>query len=345
MEKRHSTVASSRWRPRAPSSAPTQPSAMASTSRCCRRRTTRSCSPPAPPPGATFRCPAASSPASTRRWSTCRWANRVQEGDLPESPIDVAGKHVVIIGGGDTGADCLGTAHRQGAASVTQLEIMPQPPATRRTRQPVAAVRDDLQGRPPPTRRAASGCTAVNTERFIDDGNGNVRPAHPRGGWSTGRFEKVEGSDRELPADFVFLAMGFVGPEKGGGSSSSASPFDPRGNVARDADYMTNVPGVFVAGDMGRGQSLIAHRVGDRRPHRAPQRCRPPRRWLMGESSSRNRSRPPRAPGTSRCRIRTRARTTGATRPPSPGGACPDRPRPRRATHRGGPAPPPPARP
>ena len=211
-----STVASRRWRPRAPSSAPTPWSATASTSRCCSRRTTRSCWPAVRPRGATCRCPAASWPASTRRWSTCRWPTRCSRATSAESPIDVAGKHVVIIGGGDTGADCLGTAHRQGAASVTQLEIMPQPPDTRGAQQPVAAVRDGLQGhvgarggwrapvqrehRALPRRRQRPGAGAAASTRceMVD-----------------GRFQKIEGTDRELPADFVFLAMGFVGPGEG----------------------------------------------------------------------------------------------------------------------------------
>ena len=142
-------------------------------------------------------------------------ANRVQEGDLDASPIDVHGKHVVIIGGGDTGADCLGTAHRQGAASITQLEIMPRPPDSR------------AAGNPWPTFSMVYKVTSaheeggerlysVNTERFVDDGTGRVRALllHEVQ-MIDGRFEKVEGSERELPADFVFLAMGFVGPEHG----------------------------------------------------------------------------------------------------------------------------------
>ena len=126
-----STAASPRWRPRAPSSGPAPTSASTSPSTILRATSTPSSSPAAPPRGATCRSPAASSTGSTRRWSTCRWANRVQEGDLDDAPITAAGKHVVIIGGGDTGADCLGTAHRQGAASVHQFEILPRPPDSR----------------------------------------------------------------------------------------------------------------------------------------------------------------------------------------------------------------------
>jgi glutamate synthase (NADPH/NADH) small chain len=207
-------------------------------------------------------------------------ANKVIEGDLEHSPIDVAGKHVVIIGGGDTGADCLGTAHRQGAASVTQLEIMPRPPETR------------SPGNPWPTfaftykvtsahEEGGERIYSVNTERFVDDGNGNVRAlliheVH----MVDGRFEKVEGSDRELPADFVFLAMGFVGPEKGGWLDQLGVALDARGNIARGDDYQTNVPGVFVCGDMGRGQSLIVWAIAEGRACASHVD-----EWLMGDTS------------------------------------------------------------
>jgi glutamate synthase (NADPH/NADH) small chain len=208
------------------------------------------------------------------------FANKVQEGDIEESPIDVHGKHVVIIGGGDTGADCLGTAHRQGAASVTQLEIMPRPADTR------------VSANPWPTFALTYKVTSaheeggeriysVNTERFVDDGNGNVRAllVHEVE-LVDGRFQKVEGSDRELPADFVFLAMGFVGPEKGSWLDQLGVSFDARGNVARRDDYMTSVPGVFVAGDMGRGQSLIVWAIAEGRACAAGVD-----RWLMGDTA------------------------------------------------------------
>jgi glutamate synthase (NADPH/NADH) small chain len=208
------------------------------------------------------------------------YANQVQEGDLEHSPIDVAGKHVVIIGGGDTGADCLGTAHRQGAASVTQLEIMPRPSDTR------------APGNPWPTfaftykvtsahEEGGERIYSVNTERFVDDGNGNVRALliHEVQ-MVNGRFEKVEGSDRELPADFVFLAMGFVGPEKGGWLDQLGVALDQRGNIARGDDFQTNVPGVFVAGDMGRGQSLIVWAIAEGRACASNVD-----RWLMGDTS------------------------------------------------------------
>jgi len=192
-------------------------------------------------------------------------ANRVQQGDLDSSPIDVAGKHVVIIGGGDTGADCLGTAHRQGAASVTQLEIMPLPPGTRPAAQPWPTY--------PMVYRVSSAheeggerLFSVSTERFLDDGSGAVRAlqlvdveAHEGG------FRPVPGSTRELPADAVFLAMGFVGPESSGVADQLGLPLTPNGAIARAADYATEVPGVFVAGDAGRGQSLIVWAIAEGR--------------------------------------------------------------------------------
>ena len=192
-------------------------------------------------------------------------ANRVQQGDIDSSPIDVAGKHVVIIGGGDTGADCLGTAHRQGAASVTQLEILARPPDARAPDNPwpqwsqvfrVSSAHEEGGDR----------VYSVNTERFLDDGDGNVRALliHEVE-LVDGRFEKIAGTERELPADFVFLAMGFVGPERGSWLDQLGVSFDQRGNVARGQDYQTNVPGVFVAGDMGRGQSLIVWAIAEGR--------------------------------------------------------------------------------
>ena len=208
------------------------------------------------------------------------FANRVQEGDLAASPIDVKGRHVVIIGGGDTGADCLGTAHRQGAASVTQLEIMPRPPETRSGGNPwpqysmvyrVSSAHEE----------GGERIYSVNTERFLDDGNGRVRAllVHEVE-MKDGQFQKVEGTERELPADFVFLALGFVGPEKGSWLDRLGVDFDERGNVKRDESYMSSVPGVFVAGDMGRGQSLIVWAIAEGRACAAGVD-----RFLLGQTS------------------------------------------------------------
>jgi glutamate synthase (NADPH) small chain len=207
------------------------------------------------------------------------FANRVQLGDIERSPIDVNGKHVVIIGGGDTGADCLGTAHRQGAASVTQLEIMPRPPEERAASNPWPQFAFTYKV----TSAHAEGgerIYSVNTERFIGDADGNVTALLIHEVQMVdGKFEKVEGSDRELPADYVFLALGFVGPEKGSWLDELGVGLDARGNVARDANFMTNVPGVFVAGDMGRGQSLIVWAIAEGRSAAAGVD-----RYLMGET-------------------------------------------------------------
>jgi glutamate synthase (NADPH/NADH) small chain len=193
------------------------------------------------------------------------YANRVQEGDLIASPIDVAGARVVIIGGGDTGADCLGTAHRQGAAQIAQLEIMPKPPQARPDSTPWPTW--------PLVYRTSSAheeggerVFSVNTERFVDDGDGRVRAllVHEVE-MVDGRFEKVEGTDQEIAADYVFLAMGFTGPESGWITEQFGVELDARSNVARDRQWSTNVEGVFVAGDMGRGQSLIVWAIAEGR--------------------------------------------------------------------------------
>jgi glutamate synthase (NADPH) small chain len=208
------------------------------------------------------------------------FANRVQQGDLEASPIHAAGKHVIIIGGGDTGADCLGTAHRQGAASVTQLEILPQPPDERASNNPWPQWSLVLRTSSA-HEEGGERVYSVNTERFVDDGNGNVTALllHEVE-MVDGRFTKIEGSDRELPADLVFLAMGFLGPEKGSWLEQLGVDFDERGNVRRDADFMSSVPGVFVAGDMGRGQSLIVWAIAEGRSCAAGAD-----RYLVGETN------------------------------------------------------------
>jgi glutamate synthase (NADPH) small chain len=194
------------------------------------------------------------------------WANRIQQGDLDDPPITAEGKHVVIVGGGDTGADCLGTAHRQGAASVTQLEIMPLPPEKRTETMPWPTY--------PMVYRVASAheeggerLYAVNTVEFTGDADGNVATQRlvevTRD--EKGRFVPVEGTEHEIPAQLVLLAMGFVGPEKGPLLDGLGVELDARGNVARDHNFMTSVPGVFTAGDMGRGQSLIVWAISEGR--------------------------------------------------------------------------------
>jgi glutamate synthase (NADPH/NADH) small chain len=194
------------------------------------------------------------------------WGNKQGLGELDSTPpINAAGKHVVILGGGDTGADCLGTAIRQGAASVTQLEIMPRPTEERPSSQPwptypmiyrVSSAHEE----------AGERLYAVSTEKFLGDADGNLRALQlVETEFVNGKFEKVEGSEREIPADLVFLAMGFVGPEKSDLISQLDVELDDRGNINRDANFATNVDGVFVAGDAGRGQSLIVWAIAEGR--------------------------------------------------------------------------------
>jgi len=192
-------------------------------------------------------------------------ANRVAAGTLDETPISAKGKHVVVIGGGDTGADCVGTSHRQGAASVTQLEIMPKPPESRSDAHPWPMY--------PMIYRVSSAheeggerLYSVNTQEFLADEDGNLRAlrlVEVRN--EGGKFVPVEGTERELPAQLVLLAMGFVGPQHEGLIDELGVELDQRGNVARDKDYRTSVDNVFVAGDMGRGQSLIVWAIAEGR--------------------------------------------------------------------------------
>jgi glutamate synthase (NADPH) small chain len=186
-------------------------------------------------------------------------------GTVAEPAISARGKHVIIIGGGDTGADCLGTAHRQGAASVTQLEIMPRPPEHRPETQPWPTY--------PMTYRVSSAheeggdrVYAVSTQEFLADPAGHVRALRlVQVESSGGRFLPIPGTERELPCDLALLAMGFTGAEPDGLLAQLGVGFDARGNVARDRSFATSVPGVFVAGDMGRGQSLIVWAIAEGR--------------------------------------------------------------------------------
>ena len=206
-------------------------------------------------------------------------ANKVQQGDLPISPISAAGKHVVIIGGGDTGADCLGTAHRQGAASVTQLEILPQPPETRSTTNPWPQW-SFIYRTSSAHEEGGERLFSVTTDRFLGDEKNNVRAlviCEVRS--EAGSFVKVEGTERELQADLVLLALGFVGPEKSSWIDQLGVQIDPRGNIVRNDDYMSSTKGIFVAGDMGRGQSLIVWAIAEGRASAAAVD-----RYLMGST-------------------------------------------------------------
>ena len=193
------------------------------------------------------------------------WGNKQALGEVETPLINVAGKHVVILGGGDTGADCLGTSIRQGAASITQLEIMPRPSDERPSNAPwptypmiyrVSSAHEETDNR----------LFAVSTEEFLGDSNGNLRALKiVETKFVNGKFESVPGTEKEIPADFAFLAMGFTGPEKNALIDQLDVALDARGNIARDENYATNVDGVFVAGDCGRGQSLIVWAIAEGR--------------------------------------------------------------------------------
>ena len=192
-------------------------------------------------------------------------ANKVQQGDLETSPISAHGKHVVIIGGGDTGADCLGTAHRQGALSVTQLEILPQPPEARAQTNPWPQW-SFIYRTSSAHEEGGERLFSVTTDRFLGDEKNNVRALVICEVKSElGSFVKVDGTERELPADLVLLALGFVGPEKSSWIDQLGLQTDSRGNISRNDEYMSNLKGIFVAGDMGRGQSLIVWAIAEGR--------------------------------------------------------------------------------
>jgi len=189
-------------------------------------------------------------------------SNRASLGEEVEGQVRAEGKHVVIIGGGDTGADCLGTAIRQQAASITQLEIMPRPPEDRPDGQPWPTY--------PMTFRVSSAheeggerVYAASTQEFLGDEHGRVRALRLVD--VDEKFQPVDGTEREIPADLVLLAMGFTGPERPGLVDELGVELDERGNIRRDDSYASSVDGVFVAGDAGRGQSLIVWAIAEGR--------------------------------------------------------------------------------
>ncbi len=192
-------------------------------------------------------------------------SNRASLGEEVPDQITAHDKDVVIIGGGDTGADCLGTAIRQGARSITQLEIMPRPGGDRPGHQPwptypmifrVSSAHEESGDR----------VYSTSTEEFVGDDDGQLSGLRlTEVDMSSGRPEPVEGSEREIPAQLVLLAMGFTGPEQDGVVEQLGVELDDRGNVKRDDDYQASVAGVFVAGDAGRGQSLIVWALAEGR--------------------------------------------------------------------------------
>jgi glutamate synthase (NADPH/NADH) small chain len=191
--------------------------------------------------------------------------NKVGAGDTVANQITAEGKHVVVIGGGDTGADCIGTAHRQGAASVTNLAIGVKPPLSRPEHEPwpmdpkvfeVSSAHEEGGKRE----------FLASTVEFLRNDAGEVRAVRvAETEFVDGRRVPKSGSERELPADLVLIAMGFTGPEQQQLADQLGIRFDGRGNVARDEDYETGEPGVFVAGDAGRGQSLIVWAIAEGR--------------------------------------------------------------------------------
>jgi len=193
------------------------------------------------------------------------WGNKEALGEITERPINVEGKDVIILGGGDTGADCLGTAIRQGAKSVTQLEIMPRPTDERPSNAPwptypmifrVSSAHEELDNR----------IFSVSTEEFLGDADGNLRGLKiVETQFKDGKFSPVPGSEREIPAQFAFLAMGFTGPEQNALIQQLEVEIDERGNIKRDENFQTTSEGVFVAGDAGRGQSLIVWAIAEGR--------------------------------------------------------------------------------
>jgi glutamate synthase (NADPH/NADH) small chain len=207
--------------------------------------------------------------------------NRICEGDdVPEDPLmSAAGKRVIIIGGGDTGADCLGTAHRQGALSVHQFELLPRPPDARLPDNPwpqwprifrSSAAHDE----------GGERLFSISTERFLGDDQGRVRALETVNvEVSRSGITKLPGTEVTLEAELVLLAMGFVGPERRGLLTELGVRLTDRGNVWRDERWMTSEEGVFTAGDMQRGQSLIVWAIADGRHAAASVDS-----YLMGES-------------------------------------------------------------
>ena len=206
--------------------------------------------------------------------------NRECEGDsVPrEERILATGKNVVIIGGGDTGADCLGTSHRQKAKSVHQFELLPLPPSERAPSTPWPLWPMQLRIE---SSHEEGGIRewSVATKRFTGDENGNVKLLHASRVGLAPKFEPIAGTEFTLDADLVLLAMGFTGPVKSGLVEQLGVKLDVRGNVAADEYYMTSENGIFVAGDMRRGQSLVVWAIAEGR-----KAAHGVDRFLMGQS-------------------------------------------------------------
>lgn len=216
--------------------------------------------------------------------------NKVNQGDTLADQILATDKHVIVIGGGDTGSDCTGTSNRQGCTSLTQFELFPAPPDVGQF--PRANQRPNSSPWPywPIIFRTSTsheeGCErefSIETKEFLGDDDGNVqglRTVHVE--WvkdDGGRLSprEVPGTEKVWPAQLVLLAMGFLGPEKRGAIEQLGLELDPRGNVKCNAEYMTSVPGVFAAGDIRRGQSLVVWAI-----HEGREAARAVDKFLMG---------------------------------------------------------------
>jgi glutamate synthase (NADPH/NADH) small chain len=212
--------------------------------------------------------------------------NKVVAGDVVPNQIRADGKRVIILGGGDTGSDCLGTSNRHGALSVHQFELLPQPPATRT---------EDVAPWPywPMILRTSSSHEegvirdfSINTKGFSGDAEGNVKKLHAvRLEWVKSenggppKMVEIPGSEFEMDCDLVLLALGFLGPEKPLLEQFGVA-LDQRGNVVADGDYATSVPGVFACGDARRGQSLVVWAIWEGR-----EAARGVDKFLMGETA------------------------------------------------------------
>lgn len=190
--------------------------------------------------------------------------NKKIAGDDVPNQILATGKHVVIIGGGDTGADCLGTCHRQKAKSITQFEIMPMPPMDRAPSTPWPLWPLQLRTE---SSHEEGGLRdwAVGTTSFTADDKGNVKKLHAIRVGAPPKFETIPGSEFALDADLVLLALGFTGPVRKGMIEQLGVDLDARGNIATNGRFMSSVPGVFSAGDMRRGQSLVVWAISEGR--------------------------------------------------------------------------------
>ncbi len=191
-------------------------------------------------------------------------SNKVCEGDIVPNQILATGRRVVIIGGGDTGADCLGTSHRHRAAHITQFELLPKPPDTRAPHTPWPLWPMQLRVE---SSHEEGGLRdwSVSTVRFSGDEQGNVKKLHGVRVGAPPKFEAIPGSEFELDVDLVLLAMGFTGPVRAGMLDQLGVALDTRGNVSTNATYMSSIPGVFAAGDTRRGQSLVVWAIAEGR--------------------------------------------------------------------------------